>query len=80
VGVVILSMHDEVAYAERALRAGAHAYVMKTQNPAEIIDAVRAVRRGEIHLSARVMRLVAASVVRKRRPEEPIQLLSDREL
>jgi DNA-binding NarL/FixJ family response regulator len=80
VGVVILSMHDEVAYAERALLAGAHAYVMKTQNPAVVIEAVRAVRRGEIHLSTRVMRLVAASVVRKRRPEEPIQLLSEREL
>ncbi len=47
VRVLILSMHDETLYAERALAAGAHGYVMKDEAVPTLISAIRAVARGE---------------------------------
>jgi DNA-binding NarL/FixJ family response regulator len=49
--VVVFSIHDESVYAERALRAGASAYLMKEVVSENIITAVRTVLRGEIYLS-----------------------------
>src|SRR5207244_9841325 len=49
--VLILSMHDETLYAERALRAGARGYVMKREALDQFITAVRAVLQGEIFIS-----------------------------
>lgn len=45
------SMHDEGIYAERALRAGAKGYVMKSAEPELLLRAIRDVIRGKIHLS-----------------------------
>ena len=61
--VLVVSMHDEGVYAERALRAGARGYVMK-QEPGEVlITAIREVLRGNIYLSkpmhARLLNRVA---------------------
>src|SRR3954447_21806241 len=44
--VLILSMHDESLYAERALRAGARGYIMKQEAPQALLEAVRKVLRG----------------------------------
>ena len=49
--VLVLSMHDESIYAERALRAGARGYVMKHEGGARLLAAVRAVLGGKIHVS-----------------------------
>lgn len=49
--VLILSMHDESLYAERAIRAGARGYVMKDQMTQTIIKAIRQVMDGKIFLS-----------------------------
>ena len=62
--VLVVSMHDEGVYAERALRAGARGYVMK-QEPGEVlVTAIREVLRGNIYLSkpmhARLLNRVAA--------------------
>ena len=57
--ILVISMHDELIYAERALRAGASGYIMKKEPPGEVLAAVHAVLRGEIHLSRRMRVLLA---------------------
>jgi len=49
--MLVLSMHDEAVYAERALRAGALGYVMKRQDSATLLRAIREVLEGRIFLS-----------------------------
>jgi DNA-binding NarL/FixJ family response regulator len=49
--VLVMSMHDEKAYAQRALRAGARGYVMKTEDPSNLLAAIREVLAGRIHVS-----------------------------
>jgi DNA-binding NarL/FixJ family response regulator len=49
--VLVLSMHDEQLYAERALRAGALGYVMKHEDPEVLLGAIRQVLRGKVYLS-----------------------------
>ncbi len=49
--VLVLSMHTESLYAERAIRAGAKGYITKNQASCEVIAAVRRVLAGEIYLS-----------------------------
>lgn len=51
--VLVLSMHDERYYAERALRAGARGYIMKEEAGAKVIDAIKTVMAGKIWLSER---------------------------
>src|SRR6202035_1636051 len=51
VPVLVLSMHDESLYAERALRAGASGYITKSQEAAQVLLAVRSVLGGKIYLS-----------------------------
>ncbi len=48
---LVLSMHEETEYAERALRAGARGYVMKENADDVLVEAIRAVLRGEIYVS-----------------------------
>jgi DNA-binding NarL/FixJ family response regulator len=52
--VLILSMHDESIYAERALRAGANGYIMKQEAKEKVLVAVRRILNGEIYVSDRV--------------------------
>lgn len=49
--VLVFSMHNETLYAERALRAGASGYVMKSEGAEKLMEAIRGVLRGEIYLS-----------------------------
>lgn len=51
VKVVFLTMHQEVAYARRALEAGASGYVLKHSAPAELIAAMRAALNGQTYIS-----------------------------
>jgi DNA-binding NarL/FixJ family response regulator len=51
VPVLVFSMHYESLYAERALRAGARGYIMKSEGAAKLLDAIRRVLRGEVYLS-----------------------------
>jgi DNA-binding NarL/FixJ family response regulator len=63
VRILVLSMHDESIYAERALRAGAHGYVMKDCSPDELFAAIREVLDGNIHVSATVAsRMISRSL------------------
>jgi len=51
---LVLSMYDETVYAERALRAGARAYVMKAEAAKTVMTAIRRVLRGETYVSPRM--------------------------
>jgi DNA-binding NarL/FixJ family response regulator len=79
---LVLSMHDESLYAERALRAGARGYVMKHEAPEQVMAALRKVLRGGLHLSpAMGMQLVRRFVDGQEQPVTSlVQSLSDREL
>ncbi len=50
--VLVLSMHDERYYAERAIRAGAAGYIMKEEAGSKVLDAIRTVMAGGVWLSA----------------------------
>src|SRR5687767_3068438 len=51
--VLMLSMHDEVLYAQRALRAGAGGYIMKQEATDKVLTAIRRVLSGDVYLSER---------------------------
>jgi DNA-binding NarL/FixJ family response regulator len=80
--VLILSMHDEVIYAPRALRAGASGYVMKQEGPEKVITALRTILNGQVYLSekmgARMLSQLAGG--RSNLAASPVEQLSDREL
>ena len=81
VAVIVLSMHDEKHYAERAIRAGARGYVMKRETTKKIIAAIHQVRSGKLGVSDEVAALFAERFVDNRvRSRTPIEELSDREL
>ncbi len=78
--ILILSMHDESVYAERALRSGARGFVMKQAPTDEVMAAIRAVLAGGTHLSDRVKTLMITTMVSGKKPAAPVETLSDREL
>jgi DNA-binding NarL/FixJ family response regulator len=57
--MLVLSLHDETLYAERALRAGARGYIMKRASTAEVVAALRKVLSGDIYLSEKMVSLTA---------------------
>lgn len=79
--IVVWSMYPERLYAERALHAGAMAYVNKGSETREILQAIRAVRSGKVYVSEDISdKLLGRVVGRQERSIEPIESLSDREL
>jgi DNA-binding NarL/FixJ family response regulator len=78
--VLVLSMHDEVFYAERALRAGASGYIMKRAATGHVVQAIRDVLAGRIHLSESLAVQMAEKFVNKGPGESPLSILSDREM
>jgi DNA-binding NarL/FixJ family response regulator len=80
--ILMLSMHDEALYAERALRAGAKGYVMKREPPQKLLQAVRKVLRGGLSFSEAVTARMLERVSRSGAAEVPLPMerLSDREL
>jgi len=82
VKVLIVSMHDESLYAERALRAGARGYIMKEEAANKLIEAIRTVLDGHIYvsgeMSARIIEMISGN---SGDPQAaPLSRLSDREL
>jgi DNA-binding NarL/FixJ family response regulator len=79
---LVLSMHDESLYAERCLRAGARGYVTKQQLDDTVLVAIRRLLDGEMYLSDKLERQLAAKYVGGRTIEtdSPLNALSDREL
>jgi DNA-binding NarL/FixJ family response regulator len=81
--VLVISMHDESLYAERALRAGARGYIMKHESGGKIIEAVRKVLRGQVYVSektsARVLGLLSGNGRAALSTRAGVERLSDRE-
>jgi DNA-binding NarL/FixJ family response regulator len=79
--VLILSMHDEWLYAERALRAGANGYIMKQEATEMVLTAIRRIMSGEIYVSDRMARkMVQQFVGAGASKQSSIEDLTDREL
>ena len=79
--MLVLSMHDESLYAERALRAGAKGYITKHEVSAKVMTAIRQVLKGELYLNPRFMTQIMAKVMAGRNNSgDPIDRLADREL
>jgi DNA-binding NarL/FixJ family response regulator len=80
--VLILSMHDESIYAERALRAGANGYIMKQEATEKVLVALRRILAGEIYVSDRVGNHMLQHYIRGASPlpQSSVAELTDREL
>jgi DNA-binding NarL/FixJ family response regulator len=80
--ILVFSMHDETVYAQRALRAGARAYVMKQESADKLVTAIRRIMSGDIYVSNRVADQVLHQLVNGSSDPggSPVDRLSDREL
>jgi DNA-binding NarL/FixJ family response regulator len=82
VGVLVMSMHDEMIWAEVALRAGARGYIMKESSIDCLLPAIRSILSGKIFVSPAVSNRMMESQIQKPRGADvpPMQRLSGREL
>jgi DNA-binding NarL/FixJ family response regulator len=80
--VLVLSMHDESLYGERAIRAGAKGYLNKQEASKKVIAAIRTILAGEIFVSEKMKSAMLHKMSGGQRPEggSPTDVLSDREL
>jgi len=79
VKILVISMHDEALYANRVLRLGGDGYIMKQENPSEVVSAIQDILQGHIYVSEGLMS------GRKERPAKPtnarpLDALSDPQL
>lgn len=83
VRVLVLSMHEEDLYAERALRAGAQGYVVKSEPGAVVVEAINRVLSGELYVSQALASRLLKQMVTSHTPDDHrsgVERLSDREL
>ena len=79
--ILVLSIHDESLYAERALRAGAKGYIMKEEAAEKVVTAVREVLKGEIYVGEKLKsRLLSKALGSPKAGASPLEILSDREI
>ncbi len=80
--IVVLSMHKKEAYVHQVFASGALAYVLKASPRSDVLEAIRAVHRGEYFLSSKIRAEVISSYLKGRREEPAVRgydLLSERE-
>jgi DNA-binding NarL/FixJ family response regulator len=79
---LVLSMHDEALHAERCLQAGAKGYIMKQEASESVVEAIRRIMAGHIHVSQPIMNHILT--IYQNQPstahESPLKRISDREL
>jgi DNA-binding NarL/FixJ family response regulator len=82
VKIIVLSMHEEALYAERALRAGALGYVTKRESTSRIVEAIRTVREGRVYANPELLARFAERVIGRvtHSTDNFADVLSDREL
>lgn len=82
VSIIVLSMHEELSYAERALRAGARGYVTKRESTERIVEAIREVLAGRIYATPELLAKFAERMIGRPRTAQggAAEILSDREL
>lgn len=80
--MLVLSMHDELLYAERSLQAGAQGYIMKQETSKSIVKAIRHILQGNIYVSENIMGnlLNRVRTGQDSFDKTPVDHLSDREL
>ena len=80
--VIALSMHDESVYGERCLKAGARGYIMKQEEPENVITALKKVIGGEVYISENLREFFLNKFINKKyqTPNSSISSLSNREL
>ncbi len=80
VAILVYSMREESFYAERAMRAGARGYLMKSAGGEELVKAIRQVLGGKVYLSQDLSASILDSLSgNPRRPAGALSVLSDRE-
>jgi DNA-binding NarL/FixJ family response regulator len=79
--ILVLSMHDEMIYAERVLRAGARGYIMKEAGGEKLLAAIRQVLSGQVYVSPNMSAKILDNLSgrKPRGSHSPIETLSDRE-
>jgi DNA-binding NarL/FixJ family response regulator len=79
--ILVVSMHDELVYAERALRAGARGYIMKEAGGENLLAAIRRVLDGDVYVSSRMSAQLLGSFSgrKSRQDDSPFGKLTDRE-
>lgn len=80
--ILVISMHDESLYAERALRAGARGYIMKQEATGKVLTAIRRILNGEIYVSDKMHAKILQRIIDNRfeTPASPVSHLSDKEI
>jgi len=79
--ILVVSMHDEMIYAERVLRAGARGYIMKEAGGENLLAALRQVLSGQVYVSPKMSAKILGDLSgrKPRGSHSPIESLSDRE-
>ncbi|MFP4268136.1 MAG: response regulator transcription factor [Spirochaetaceae bacterium] len=78
--ILVISLHDENVYAERALRAGAKGYIMKSEATKNVMTAIRSVIEGNIYLSPNMRsRIIEHYADGGIKDGNAVDVLSDRE-
>lgn len=82
VQVLVLSMHEEISYPERAFRAGARGYVLKRESGSCVVAAIRTVLAGQFYASQSLAAELAGRMAgaAERTSDSPADILSDREI
>lgn len=82
VRMIVFSMYEENVYAERAIRAGASGYLMKSEPTKNIVEAIRSAHEGEVYLSRKMSSRILNKVAmgRTSEPSFAIDELTDREM
>lgn len=78
--ILVLSIHEEAIYAQRALTAGAQGYLSKKEGPGKIIDAINHLLRGDFYFSRRTANKLFHLLGRRTGHNNLFERLSDREL
>ncbi len=79
--ILVLTMHNEPIYAERALRAGATGYVTKQEEPSTVLKAIRRLLDGDAYVSEKLASAMLYGLVSagRRRTRSVLEVLSGRE-
>lgn len=79
--ILVMSMHDESIYGERAIKAGARGYIMKDVASLHLIEAIRKISKGELYISDELQKKLVNKLISNPNDKKGIsvEILSDRE-
>lgn len=80
--ILVLSMHSEILYIERAIKAGAHGYITKNEAPQILIEAIRSVQSGDTYISNKISGKMINKLMHKDSDSDIIDIekMSNREI